>query len=983
MSRNILISSCVFIFIICAISLVALNKSVKLDNFEDNQLENAEWKFAQYEIDDKTLSILSTAVTPPHSGRLQLSGTIYIEHDQNTAVTNVPDVPLTIDLYGGSEFDLPENDINFSYREVRNGIIFDKTLELDSKTTNVQLRIFHYFPSHNVSGTFKLHAKPNIWQVIIIHQKPFTLFISFVIVCLLLIFIFQKYKLKLAYLLISIIILLTIFVIIVFNPLRYSVNNSNFNEWSWPVDTSKTNGFFIKPRASNYPYVASKLISLPTNQWYKMEVNYNWQGQPAVGKQFLFDLYIPGKWDRNEFNFIPTHSACRSGKHSFRKFFFLNAPQTSMYVRVINASKANIHIENFKITASSELQSKISQYKLFLLSSSTVQFIFLLLVYLLLLYSVYKLYSVMNKRIPLLLSKIIFVLSLSIILLNFIYNLYFVKSYGVNIPYLDDWYFIEFTDKLYNGIIDFKELFRQVGPHRPFTLRMFISIIGVLTRYNLKIVMYVTQFFYALILFVLFAAFKSQYSKQTAGNILLAFVPVALLLFHIRQFEIMLWSLCIGIVLTNFFALTSLYSLSKVEVKVKYYIIFFCVAIICAFFATYSYIYGILVWPLGLFILLLSEFSLRKKISCSAIWITAGTIIIMSFAYSWQAQQLNSSSSIFDKPLIALRYFTTLVGGSLFWELSDAFIVGCIVLPIAFIVFVISLSKKCVRNRNLFWITSMIFSIGILLMVTMGRFSRSMHFVVTSRYSMYSLLLLISTYAITVNVYFHTKRIIYKIFLGVIVTIILYSLYISFSKDEYFGKIFCNDLQKRVFEIQNREYELNNVFISRRLGTSVRVFFRALKIFEKNKWNLYSYKEGTFPPLTDYPALDSLTQTNIAIVDYSLKVNDTSINNKNKKVHLKNSNKITISGYAIDLKTTNVFRGVYIKLDNNIYKAFYGAYTPHIRDAYESTKVGFAKYYLRLPTKHIHNGKHELVLYLIDKHNDYYYSITHTIHITQ
>ncbi len=197
MNKKIWISFLILIALICATGFLPFNKWVKLDDFKTNLVESAEWSVQYYDVDGKILTMMSTPVAIPHSKKLKLSGALIIQSTSTNSEIEIPDLPLTIDLYGGAEFDSPENDINITYQQAKAGATFEGTFEIDGKQTNLFLRIFHYYPGYQVAGKFELHAQPNFLQKIIISLKTNykLLFVIFaVIVFILFILIVSRIK---------------------------------------------------------------------------------------------------------------------------------------------------------------------------------------------------------------------------------------------------------------------------------------------------------------------------------------------------------------------------------------------------------------------------------------------------------------------------------------------------------------------------------------------------------------------------------------------------------------------------------------------------------------------------------------------------------------------------------------------------------------------------------------------------------------------
>jgi len=150
MQKKILISFFVLILLLSIICFLPFNKWVELDDFNTNQLESAEWSVAQYNVDGKILTMMSTPVSIPKSKKLKLSGALIIQSASTNSTEETPVLPLTIDLYGEANFDSPVNDINITYQQAKAGATFEENIEILEDQTNLLLRIFHYFPNKTI-----------------------------------------------------------------------------------------------------------------------------------------------------------------------------------------------------------------------------------------------------------------------------------------------------------------------------------------------------------------------------------------------------------------------------------------------------------------------------------------------------------------------------------------------------------------------------------------------------------------------------------------------------------------------------------------------------------------------------------------------------------------------------------------------------------------------------------------------------------------
>lgn len=168
----------IFVSFLCVISLLSLDKWNK----------SAEWTIEQLPVDGKTLTVISTPIELSANQKIKVSGFVKINNNYTGDQNSIPDLPLTIDLFGGPGFDLTENDISIPYQRAKAGTAFDGIFKNTDKYQNLFLRIFHYYPEHQITGRFELYTKISVLRqlgtTLNIHRKK--IFIVLLIIILVL-----------------------------------------------------------------------------------------------------------------------------------------------------------------------------------------------------------------------------------------------------------------------------------------------------------------------------------------------------------------------------------------------------------------------------------------------------------------------------------------------------------------------------------------------------------------------------------------------------------------------------------------------------------------------------------------------------------------------------------------------------------------------------------------------------------------------------
>src|SRR5215212_5004781 len=192
----------------------------------------------------------------------------------------------------------------------------------------------------------------------------------------------------------------------------------------------------------------------------------------------------------------------------------------------------------------------------------------------------------------------------------------YVRLYGVNVVYGDQWRIAQLFGKLYSGKLDFADLWQPLNGHRILLPRVVMLLLGHFTKWNNVAEMYATQALLLIVLVILLLAFRRDVGS---GPKLLLFVPVAFLVFSFRQAEIMLMGLLMQFALVLVFAVLSFHFLHLLrERRVGKFA--FPAALISATLASLSSAQGLMVWPVGLLQLLVGPAEKRVKLYLGGIW---------------------------------------------------------------------------------------------------------------------------------------------------------------------------------------------------------------------------------------------------------------------------------------------------------------------------------------------------------------------------
>jgi hypothetical protein len=128
---------------------------------------------------------------------------------------------------------------------------------------------------------------------------------------------------------------------------------------------------------------------------------------------------------------------------------------------------------------------------------------------------------------------------IALIILPALLTLVYIRTYGVNVPYWDQWEIVSLFEQWYTGNLSFMHLFSQHNEHRIFLPRVFMLLLGNMTHYNTLAEMYFSWVLLCLTCIILFIAYV--HTVKTTWSELAKFILVAWLIFGLQQYENLLW----------------------------------------------------------------------------------------------------------------------------------------------------------------------------------------------------------------------------------------------------------------------------------------------------------------------------------------------------------------------------------------------------------------------------------------------------------
>jgi hypothetical protein len=343
-----------------------------------------------------------------------------------------------------------------------------------------------------------------------------------------------------------------------------------------------------------------------------------------------------------------------------------------------------------------------------------------------------------SKKAPLLKGLTWFVIAIPVVL-----SFFYVRAFGVNVVRADGWDIVGLLGEWTAGNLGLKDLWSQHVDHRLFFPRIALLLLARITEFNSISQMYLVLISFIGTLLILLLAFRATFrfratvrsSSALALGWVVPFVPVAFLLFSLRQYYNMLTGFQVTFAFGQVFSVLALFLLLVPTRRSA-----FIGAMVSATVASFSVFQGLFVWPAGLVGLALS--GARRR---AIVWTLVGVGV---WAFYFVGYELRGSlMSFLSHPVNGALYFMLSIGSSLFSGYALALPCGVLLTLLAgSAIFLLYRSGRL--GEFSFWIALVLFAVLFVASITVGRAALGFEQATESRYTTFSILGVIGLYAV-------------------------------------------------------------------------------------------------------------------------------------------------------------------------------------------------------------------------------------------
>lgn len=545
-------------------------------------------------------------------------------------------------------------------------------------------------------------------------------------------------------------------------------------------------------------------------------------------------------------------------------------------------------------------------------------------------------------------------------------SLLFIKEYGVNVPFWDQFHFIPLLDKMFSGHLSFADLFAQHNEHRTPFAWLTMLLLGSITHYNNVAEMYFSWFLLCLTSCVLLSVYIRNFG--TSQGALAKFIPVVWLIFSLRQWESLLWGITLSIFMMVLFFVLSVYSLEKSRNIGGWFVLSIVSGVICSF----TFANGLLIWPIGFIQILWTWWSQRKEYKWSyskmiSVWCLMGILVYIAYFVGYVQPSHHPSLLYFmHHPFSSASFLMVCIGSPLAVDIYTAAAMGILLLASYIYVLVYAIKRDSqTRSVMTFPLSLVSFSLLTAAILVLARSGFGVEQALSSRYTTLIAPGIVGLYLLILQLkvkYQNLKPFLFGFVLSLMALGIVASYGRAIMSDGKSIRAYRNEAAYYLttFEIQSD----NNLALLFKDPQFVREQAEALK---KYKLNVFASPRFGLEKLalaegTTLFYIDTINGRPPAQQDYRIIID------------VQQEKTIAVSGWAVDQKAGVAAGGVFITVDGQEdIPAFYGVDRPDVAASYQNSHYRFSGFLASFPVSTLGDGQHTLSLKIVTADISGYY----------
>lgn len=546
--------------------------------------------------------------------------------------------------------------------------------------------------------------------------------------------------------------------------------------------------------------------------------------------------------------------------------------------------------------------------------------------------------------------KFIYYGELCLVIFPILLSIFLIAKYGVNVPRVDDWAIMSIHETISNNGFHLKFFWQWHNEHRCFFPKLLLYSLSLITNWNVKAGMYTVVILFTGVCGLHLAYLKTTFTNLGKTNNFLSYIPISLITFSFRQFENFFWGWQVTFAMVAFFVVLSIFLVQKYIINNK--IIYILFSILCAIIASYSSAQGLIVWPC-LIIICIYEILCMRKLKYLL------TLILLVFTFSLVAgiyigmgiPDIFSTGKLF----LFFPFVIIFIGSSIANEVSLAFFIGVLICIILLIELFLLFKNRRIRY-NYYPIALILFGGGTGFVIAKGRLSFGLDQALSSRYTTFSIFILVGLYMIAFDLYIswlsnneEMKMKLNKNYFLHLLTVINIIIFII-SLCNYNFKSYKSTYQELQYALQNyKDFSPQNLYIQSLGGT-----ISNYSLMESLGGGVFSQeKEDEVPD-----AILSGTPTD----------RDSIIGFGPDCITIEEGKYLFVSGgWSIDSVAEDVADSVYLRIGDQLFKTFYGRDRPDVGKALGLSKYNYSGFFISIPLDKINSDEFTIITLSRDK----------------
>jgi len=532
---------------------------------------------------------------------------------------------------------------------------------------------------------------------------------------------------------------------------------------------------------------------------------------------------------------------------------------------------------------------------------------------------------------------------------------FFIRLYGVNVPYWDQWEIIALLSKWQAQGIAPYDLVTLANEHRIVFPKLWMLTLATLTNYNTLAEMYCNWLLVCASAGVVFSMYRKTFGLSDLT--LIQFLPVMWLLFGLQQYENWLWGMQIVVFLPVFAALGT-FALLEQSVTLDRY---FLAAVASGGVAAFSFANGLFVWPIGLFQLWgkgRSREEPARTVDRRWLW---GLVGISAFVlyFTGYAKNPHHPSLLYGlwHPWTAVLYFFAVLGHPLTDNLSTAVATGFLLICFGFFAYALKFTGE--PWRVTFWDALVLFAVLSAGSLVLGRSGFGLEQALSSRYTTFTILGIIGLYC-KLLIHATYRRVPAMLVYGALGALIIQGILLSIYTGVGNGKITRANRRMAAYVLQTLPFQ-SDARVEQMIYP-VAAKARQLTLFlERQKLSVFATRNG-IPDRRLPEAVSFAVDT----------VNDRLIS-QGVVIESAREAVVTVNGWALDAVAKQVASGVLLEVDGRLtIPAQYGLPRPDVASLL-GWQYKFSGFSASFATSVLAKGLHTLSLRVISADGQGYY----------